>query len=117
MKIGVPLRFELDAVVALPERGELLVLEAKDLAIPFSPRRIRSELDKYQRTNGHFEKLFKKVENVASAPAEVAKALGAPQGQYRVRGVFVTRELSPAAFLDGYEAEFVVIDDLARTVG
>ena len=111
--IGVTLRHEIDAVVALPASSELWVIEAKDLAFPYSARRIRSELDKYLRRGGHLAKLAEKVEDVNINPEKVAASIGAPAGDYRVRGVFVTRELSPAACLDGVGYPFVVLDDLA----
>jgi len=64
--------------VAVPAIGELWVIEAKDLAIPFSARRIRSELNKYQRKDGHFAKLAEKVQYVSADPDAVAASIGAP---------------------------------------
>ena len=77
-RVGVPLRREIDAVVAVPTNCEIWVIEAKDLAIPFSARRIRSEVNKYQRKDGHFAKLAEKVQDVRADPNAVAASIGAP---------------------------------------
>jgi len=103
---------EIDALVVDPSRRQVLVLEAKDLAFPFSARRIRSEIDKYSRQRGHFEKLTSKVENVRSHLEEVLEMLGAAGPGWSVRGIFVTRENSPAGCLEDAPFDFVLLDDL-----
>ncbi|MFI7336072.1 hypothetical protein [Micromonospora aurantiaca (nom. illeg.)] len=112
--LGVPIRAEIDAVVVAPHARIIWVLEAKDLAVPFSARRIRSEVEKYRRPDGHVAKLLSKVEDVATNPIVVAARLGMPDGAqtFTVRGLFVTRELSPAAYLDDRVHDFVTIDRL-----
>ncbi|MFD2081540.1 hypothetical protein [Actinopolymorpha cephalotaxi] len=111
--LGVPVRTEIDAVVVTPQTMTIWVLEAKDLAIPFAPRRIRSELDKYLRPRGHLAKLMDKVEDIAANPATVATQLGVPEAwPFVVRGLFVTRELGPAAYIDDRVHDFVTIDQL-----
>jgi hypothetical protein len=117
-ELGVALRSEVDAVVLVEPRHEIWVIEAKDLAYPFSPRRVRSELDKYTRSGGHFDKLAKKVHDVAHDPAAVAAALGVRSSSpYSTKGLFVTRELSPAAFLDDAPFPSIVLDSLSNFLG
>ncbi|AEB44257.1 hypothetical protein VAB18032_15725 [Micromonospora maris AB-18-032] len=112
--LGVPVRAEIDAVVVVVHSLTIWVLEAKDLAIPFAPGRIRSEVNKYQRAGGHVDKLLAKVADVAADPAEVAARLGVADvaGAFAVRGLFVTREPTPAAFTDDRTHDFVTLDRL-----
>ncbi|WP_460493242.1 hypothetical protein [Dactylosporangium cerinum] len=114
--IGVPVHAEIDAVVIAVHSRTIWVLEAKDLAVPFAPRRIRSELYKYRRTGGHVDKLRAKVEDIAADPAQVAARLGtADQARtFAVRGLFVTREPTPAAFTDDRTHDFVTLDQLPK---
>ncbi|MEH0820474.1 MULTISPECIES: hypothetical protein [unclassified Micromonospora] len=112
--LGVPVRNEIDAVVVAPQAGTIWVIEAKDLAVPFTPRRIRSELDKYRRAGGHVDKLRTKVADVATNPTVVAARLDTTDEArtFAVRGLFVTRELSPAAYVDDGVHDFVTVDQL-----
>ncbi|MET8088466.1 hypothetical protein [Micromonospora sp. NPDC005237] len=114
--LGVPVRNEIDAVVVAPHAQTIWVLEAKDLAVPFSARRIRSELNKYRRPGGHVDKLRAKVEDVATNPTVVAARLSMTEKAHTfvVRGLFVTRELTPAAYVDDCVYDFVTIDRLPR---
>ncbi|MDG4838450.1 hypothetical protein O7631_18185 [Micromonospora sp. WMMD967] len=112
--LGVPVRAEIDAVVVAPHVRTVWVLEAKDLAVPFSARRIRSELDKYRRPGGHVDKLRAKVEDVATNPTVVAARLSMTEEVHTfiVRGLFVTREPAPAAYVDDRVHDFVTVDQL-----
>lgn len=113
-EIGVVLSREIDAIAVNGAGNTIWVIEAKDLAFPFSARRIRSECDKYTRPQGHFEKLRIKCAEIAVAPSAVASSLGSdPADSMAVRGMFVTREPSPAAFIDQDEFQFVTIERLA----
>lgn len=115
--VNVCLTREIDAVVVTPISHRVWVLEAKDLAIPFSSRRIRSELNKYVRPGGHVDKLREKCDEIAIAPRKVAEALSAPSSEnYQVQGVFVTREPTPASCHDDTEFPFVTLDRLVEAL-
>lgn len=112
--VGVSIHAEIDAVVVVVESLTIWVLEAKDLAVPFAARRTRGELDKYHRPGGHVDKLSAKVRDIAANPVEVAARLGVvDEGlTFAVRGLFVTREPTPAAFTDEPAHSFVTLDRL-----
>ncbi|MBB5871951.1 hypothetical protein F4553_005330 [Allocatelliglobosispora scoriae] len=112
--LGVPVRAEIDAVVVAVHSLTIWVVEAKDLAVPFSPRRIRGEVNNYHRVGRHVDKLLAKVKDLAANPAEVAGRLGVADvaGTFAVRGLFVTREPTPAAFTDDRTHDFVTLDRL-----
>jgi hypothetical protein len=112
--LGVPVRAEIDAVVVAPHTLTIWVVEAKDLAVPFAPRRIRSELNNYLRAGAHMDKLQAKVDAVSTNPRVVAARLGVTDEArtFTVRGLFVTRELSPAAYVDDCVHDFVTVDRL-----
>jgi hypothetical protein len=115
--LGVPLSQEIDGVIAIESQQTIWVLDAKDLAFPYSAQRIRSELDKYTRAKGHFEKLRVKVAEVSADPALVAARLGAEEGTYTVRGAFVTRDVTPAAFLEDAPFPSILLDDIRAFLG
>lgn len=118
-QVGVAVNREIDALVAQPTTGVVWVIEAKDFIMPFSARSIRNELQKYYGTRRHEWKLEAKCADIAIDPDKVAQRLGAPEvmGGYRVCGLFVTREPTPAASYDGALYPFVTMDRLLEVVG
>lgn len=117
-QLGIVLRSEIDAVVVDSRNASIWVIEAKDLAYPFEAKRIRSELDKYFRPRGHVDKLRDKLDDVGRCPSAVARSLGVEEpADWRVSGMFVTREPSPASCDERCPFPFVLLRDLEETIG
>jgi hypothetical protein len=117
--LGVCVRTEIDAIVVSADARTIWVVEAKDLAMPIAPRRVRSELDKYFRPGGHVAKLTEKVNDIEADPREVVRRLGGglTSEPPEVKGVFVTREPSPAWFHDEQVHICITVDALPAFLG
>lgn len=112
--VGLHIRREVDAVALDVKSHRLWVIEAKDLAPPYSRSAISKHVRQYtdQHVPAHQER-------VASIRAQITAAMRLlsiqplPQvDRLDVVGLVVTRTPSPAAFVSQPALTYVVIDDL-----
>ena len=109
---------EIDVLCVDPETSRIWVIEAKDLAMPFSSRSLRRHIDKYMNEGAFVYKLMQKVNDVRRSAANVAACLGAdsPTRSWTVIGLVVTVTPEPAAYVRSVEVPFCTIDQLADVV-
>lgn len=96
---------EIDALLAVPQKMTLYVLEAKDLGGPVTVADIASDLKAYfEGDKSYQKKLARKVKYARRAKHRILKRLGiAGTRRWKVQGAFVTRHTSPAAFAKAAE--------------
>jgi hypothetical protein len=117
--LALGLKGELDLLIADADRGRIWVCEVKDSSLASSPRMVRERLDRFWATRGYFNKL----EGLRNAVEEHRLAvsryfdLAEPLDELAVTPLFITRRVSPAAFVVGVSTLFVVVEDLASLLG
>ena len=109
---------EIDVLCIDPQTSRIWVIEAKDLAMPFSSRSLRRHINKFMREGAFIDKLMHKVNDVRRSAANIAARLGAdrPTRSWTVIGLMVTVTPEPAAYVQGAEVPFCTIDQLADVV-
>jgi len=115
---GLQIPGEIDLLVADPRQSRLWVCEVKDVSAAFSPRTVRTRIDKFLNGEDYVEKLLARASAVRNNLSAAAKLIGAPitVGPWRVIPLMITRDIEPAAFLTDTPVSFTVIDDLAITL-
>lgn len=107
-QLGVSIEGEIDAVAVDPARQIIWIISAKDSQQVLTRRQVRNQLDEfYGGTRGHVSDVShtgvvtQRIAEISNAPELVANRLGAPSTAdsrpWAVRGLFVTRIVSPAA--------------------
>ena len=109
---------EIDVLCVDPQTSRIWVIEAKDLATPFSSRSLRHHIDRFMAEGAFIDKLMRKVNDIRRSAADVATHLGAesPERPWTVIGLMVTVNLEPAAFAQDVGVPFCTIDQLADVV-
>ena len=109
---------EIDVLCVDPQTSRIWVIEAKDLAMPFSSRSLRRHINKFMHEGAFFDKLIHKVNDVRRNAADIAARLGAdrPTRSWTVIGLMVTVTPEPAAYVQSAEVPFCTIDQLADVV-
>jgi hypothetical protein len=116
--LGLPsLPGEVDHVAAHPDGNIIWVIDDKDLAEVYTPAEIARGVATFYKPEGEVDKLLAKIAAVAADTASVGTALGLDRGPREVKGMFVTRRPSPAAFAASPPVEFVILDNLPDAVG
>lgn len=109
---------EIDVLCVDPQTSHIWVIEAKDLAMPFSSRSLRRHINKFMHEGAFVDKLLHKVNDVRTSATNIAARLGAdsPTRAWTVIGLMVTVTPEPAAYVQGAEVPFCTIDQLADVV-
>ena len=109
---------EIDVLCVDPQTSRIWVIEAKDLATPFSSRSLRYHINKFTDEGGFIDKLMKKVTNVRRNAADIAAHLGAdsPTRPWTVIGLIVTVNPEPAAYVQDVGVPICTIAQLADVV-
>ncbi len=109
---------EIDVLCVDPQTSRIWVIEAKDLAMPFSSRSLRRNINKFMHEGAFVDKLIHKVNDVHRNAADIAARLGAdrPTRSWTVIGLMVTVTPEPAAYVQSAEVPFCTIDQLADVV-
>ena len=109
---------EIDVLCVDPQTSRIWVIEAKDLATPFSSRSLRHHISKFTDEGGFIDKLMKKVTNVRRNAADIAAHLGAdsPTRPWTVIGLIVTVNPEPAAYVQDVGVPICTIAQLADIV-
>ena len=109
---------EIDVLCVDQRTSRIWVIEAKDLATPFSSRSLRHHIDRFTAEGGAIEKLMRKVNDIRTSSAEVATSLNAnsPERPWTVVGLIVTVNPEPAAYVRDVGVPFCTIDQLAEVV-
>jgi hypothetical protein len=124
---GLKLRNQIDVLAVNEQEHIMWVISVKDQDLDLSGRRIRNirsdffgKPESYPDPEAYQTKLLIMVEDVASQPDAAAMFCGAASGKsWTVKGAFVTRDLSPAAFdrrLDP-NIEFFRLSTVAEMLG
>lgn len=124
-RLGVPeLQTEIDIVAGRPGSLHLWLLEVKDPAGVYVVPEIRRQLDRFyiggRREPAYAAQLQRKLDDLAPHADAVAAALGLPPAAvgeaYEISAAFVTRHLTPAAYVGGpfpFTTQRRLLDDLA----
>ena len=109
---------EIDMLCVDPQTSRIWVIEAKDLATPFSSRSLRHHISKFTDEGGFIDKLMKKVTDVRRNAADIAAHLGAdsPTRPWTVIGLIVTVNPEPAAYVQDVGVPICTIAQLADVV-
>ena len=109
---------EIDVLVVDQRSSRIWVIEVKDPHFPYSPRSMSNEIDKFHQPGGHVDKLRRKIADISrDASAIAAKMkLPSPNRQWEVRGLFVTRRVTPSAFAGGVDIDFCTIEEARKVV-
>ncbi len=109
---------EIDVLCVDPQTSRIWVIEAKDLATPFSSRSLRHHIDRFTDEGGFVDKLRRKVNDVRRSAADVAAHLGAdsPARPWTVIGLIVTVNPEPAAYVQDVGVPICTIAQLADVV-
>ena len=109
---------EIDVLCIDPQTSRIWIIEAKDLATPFSTRTLRHHIDRFTTDGGFVDKLLQKVNDVRRNNADVATHLGAgsPTRPWTVIGLIVTVNPEPAAFVQDVGVPICTIAQLADVV-
>ena len=109
---------EIDVLCVDPQTSRIWVIEAKDLATPFSSRSLRHHIDRFMAEGAFVDKLMRKVNDVRRNAADVATCLGAdsPTRPWTVIGLMATVHPEPAAYVQDVGVPFCTIDQLANMV-
>ena len=109
---------EIDVLCVDPETSRIWVVEAKDLAMPFSPRSLRHHIDRFVTEGASVDKLIQKVNDVRRNAANIATCLDADRStrSWTVIGLMVTVTPEPAAYVRGVAVPFCTIDQLTEVV-
>ena len=109
---------EIDVLCVDPLTSRIWVIEAKDLATPFSSRSLRHHIDKFTTEGGFVDKLLQKANDVRRNNTDVASHLGAdsPTRPWTVIGLIVTVTPEPAAYIQDVGVPFCTIAQLADVV-
>jgi hypothetical protein len=106
---------ELDLLIVDPERTRIWVCEVKDSSFASSPRMIRERMDRFWATAGYLNRLGRLHQAVEGHRSIVAGwfDLASASKNWAVIPLFITRRVSPAAFVLGMSTSFTVVQDLA----
>lgn len=109
---------EIDLLCVDAERSRIWVVEAKDPIIPFSAHQIRKSIERFHKSNGHADKLLRKVEDVKRNSFALADALDIenPARKWNIRGLMVTRRVNPAAYVVDTPVPFCTIEDFKEVI-
>lgn len=109
---------EIDVLCVDPQTSRIWVIEAKDLATPFSSRSLRYHISRFTDEAGFIDKLTKKVTDVRRNAADVATRLGtdSPARRWTVIGLIVTVNPEPAAYVQDVEIPICTIAQLVDVV-
>ena len=109
---------EIDMLCVDPQTSRIWVIEAKDLATPFSSRTLRHHISRFTDEGGFIDKLMKKVTDVRRNAADVAAHLGvdSPARPWTVIGLIVTVNPEPAAYVQDVGVPICTIARLADIV-
>lgn len=109
---------EIDVLCIDPQTSRIWVIEAKDLATPFSSRSLRHHISRFTDEGRFIDKLMKKVTDVHRNAADVATHLEAdsPTRPWTVIGLIVTVNPEPAAYVQDVEVPICTIAQLADVV-
>ena len=110
--IGLPsLPGEIDHIAVDPEGDTMWVIDDKDLAEVFTPAEMARAVHQFSKPKGEFAKLQSKVDAVKAGCSAVADTLRVSPPSL-VRGLFVTRRPSPAAYTLQPPFAFVTLAEL-----
>ena len=109
---------EIDVLCVDPQTSRIWVIEAKDLATPFSSRSLHHHISRFTAEGGFVDKLIKKVTDVRRNAADIATHLDAdsPARPWTVIGLIVTVNPEPAAYVQDGEVPICTIAQLADVV-
>lgn len=109
---------EIDILSIDTNRSTIFVVEAKDPFVPLSARTVHRQVAHFHEPEGYVEKLAKKVRDVDSSAGSLAanKGVDAPDRDWQVVGIMVTRNVSPAAYVKGCQTMFCTVDTLRETI-
>ena len=109
---------EIDVLCVDPQTSRIWVIEAKDLATPFSSRSLRHHIDRFTAEGAFIDKLKRKVNDVRRNAVDVAAHLGAdsPKRPWTVIGLIVTVNVEPAAYVQDVGVPICTIAQLADVV-
>jgi hypothetical protein len=113
-KGGLTIGGEVDLLVGDPGRGRIWVCEVKDATPGFSASTIRRRIQRFSADGGHAAHLQDRTAELRTAPDLVGRLLGMDytRGLREITGIMVTRRPEPAAFVEGVQVPFAVIDQL-----
>jgi hypothetical protein len=117
--LGFEIPGEIDLLIADVPRSRLWVCEVKDVSAAFSPQTILARIRKFlPEDKDYIRKLIQRENAVRENPAAAAQLVNAPASArpWKVIPLMVTRTVEPAAFLEGVQVPFTVLDDLAATL-
>ena len=109
---------EIDVLCVNAARSHIWVIEAKDPYIPFSAHRIRDLIADFHGPDGYVDTLLRKVEDIRWNIPSLTSALNIaqPDKEWELRGLMVTRTISPAAFKLNSRVPFCTLDELASVI-
>lgn len=109
---------EIDVLCVDARTSRIWVIEAKDLATPFSSRSLRHHIDRFTDEGGFVDKLKRKVNDVRRDAVDIATHLGAesPKRPWTVIGLIVTVTVEPAAYVQDVGAPICTLAQLADVV-
>ena len=109
---------EIDLLSVDPERSRIWVIEVKDPHSPFSMVRVRRSFEQFHDSDGHVDKLLRKVEDIKRNATGVTSTLGInnPDRGWEVQGLMVTRHVHPAAFAVNSRVRFCTLGELVDVV-
>ena len=109
---------EIDVLCVDAHTSRIWVIEAKDLATPFSSRSLRHHIDRFTAEGRFVDKLKRKVNDVGRSAADVAAHLGAGSAArpWTVIGLIVTVNPEPAAYVQDVGVPICTIAQLVDVV-
>jgi hypothetical protein len=109
---------EIDLLIADAPRSRLWVCEVKDLSAGFSPKTVRTHIDKFLNDKHYIGKLLDRAAAIEGNPEAAAQLVGTPTAasSWRVIPLMITRSVEVAAFIDDVPVTFTVLADLAATL-
>ena len=109
---------EIDCIAIVEARSLMLVMDAKDAFLTFSPTTIARSIRRFNGPGRYVDKLLKKVAAISTDPNAVATALGVgtvPR-EWSVQPLMVTRHVEPAAFTRDQQVPFCTISELEQVL-
>lgn len=109
---------EVDVLCLDAGSATIWVIEVKDPSEPFSQRVAGNIVDRFHRQDGYVDWLLRKTRDIRASASGVVKTLAADHQHrdWRTRPLIVTRNVSPAAFVNEPRVAFCTLSDLPEAI-
>ena len=109
---------QIDFLSVDPEASRIWVIEVKDPHSPYSMVRVQRSFEQFHQSDGHVDKLLRKVEDVKRDATAITRKMNidCPDREWEVQGLMVTRHVHPAAYAVDSQVRFTTLDNLLDVV-